>query len=238
MKKYLMSFGIGIMTIILLSGCMYPNSEKAKNQVPNEEQLASVQKAVDAYKEEKNGLIPIKTKDNDVDYYEKYLIDFSVLEEAQLISEAPGTAYESGGIYQYSIIDPEESAEVKLIDLRLSEKMREVKTKLHIYRSKHQFPPFGEKLSKHMFKLNYSKLGYDEEPVVTSPYSHHNLPFVIDGDGEVFIDYRIDLNQAIDEFGKDDIVDDPREILTNHYPFVPVYSSKYEVKGDEVDFLD
>lgn len=238
MRSKVFYLSVGLIMFLLLSGCMYPNSEKAKNQIPNEEQLASVQTAVDAYRESTNGLIPIKTKDNDVDYYEKYLIDFSKLQEAELMSEAPGTAYENGGLYQYSIIDPEDSAEVKLIDLRLSEKMREVRTKLHIYRSKHQYPPFGEKLSKNMFKLNFEKLGYDEAPSVVSPYSHENLPFVIDGEGEVYIDYRIDLNNAIKEFGEKEIEDDPREVLTNHYPFVPIYSSAYKIEDGEIDFLD
>ena len=43
----------GICTLILLfflSGCLYPQGELAKNQVPNEIQLETVQSAVDKYR--------------------------------------------------------------------------------------------------------------------------------------------------------------------------------------------
>src|SRR5699024_8069365 len=191
--KQLFSLASLVLLLIILSGCMFPNNELSKNQVPNEDQLESVQNAVDEYRELTNGLVPIKTKENDVDYYEKYLIDFAQVQEAQVMNEAPGTAYESGGLYQYAIIDPENEAQVKLIDLRISEKMREINTKLNIYRMKNQFPPFGEKIGHNMYQLNYKKLGYDKEPTVVSPYSQNNLPFIMNAEGEVFVDYRIDL---------------------------------------------
>ena len=56
---------------VILSGCMFPNDELAKNKMPNEDQLLIVQNAVEAYAEETGGLLPIKTKDADTDIYEK-----------------------------------------------------------------------------------------------------------------------------------------------------------------------
>src|SRR5690606_26642624 len=183
-----------------------------------------VQTAVLQYVEETNGLVPIKTKSNDVDIYEKYLVDFSLLKEHQLLSEIPGTAYENGGVYQYTLVTPEEDPRVKLIDLRMTEEIRSVNVKLDIYRSKNIYPPFGEQIAPNIYKLNYEKLGYKSEPYVVSPYSNQNLPLVIDTDGKIYIDYRIDLKQALEEFDHTyETGDDIRPILEDHYPFVPAY---------------
>ena len=115
--------------------------------------------------------MPIHTKPSDVDIYEKYIIDFTKLKEAQLISEIPGSAFENGGYFQYVLITPEDDPRVKLIDLRISEKLREIYFKLDIYRQQHVYPPFGEKIADNVFTINYEKLGMKEEPTVTSPYS-------------------------------------------------------------------
>jgi len=230
---------IGILLVGLLSVCLYPKNELAKNQVPNEAQLDMVQTAVLQYVEETNGLVPIKTKSNDVDIYEKYLVDFSLLKEHQLLSEIPGTAYENGGVYQYTLVTPEEDPRVKLIDLRMTEEIRSVNVKLDIYRSKNIYPPFGEQIAPNIYKLNYEKLGYKSEPYVVSPYSNQNLPLVIDTDGKIYIDYRIDLKQALEEFDHTyETGDDIRPILEDHYPFVPAYSLPYTIENNEPVFLN
>src|SRR5699024_5836043 len=112
--KRFMPYSI-LIFILLLRGCMFPQSELSKNQIPNEEQLALVESAVLQYKDQTNGLVPIKTNSSDVPLYEKYVIDFTTLKEAQLINEIPGTTYESAGFYQYVIITPEQDPRVKLI---------------------------------------------------------------------------------------------------------------------------
>lgn len=235
MKKLLL---VIITSMFLLTGCLYPKEELAKNQIPNESQLEMVQNAVDQYVEMTDGLVPIKTKPSDVDIYEKYLIDFTILKENNLISEIPGTAYENGGAYQYIILDPENNPRVKLIDLRISDKLRELYTKLDIYRSEHLYPPFGEQIEKGIYKLNYEKLGYKSEPQVVSPFTKNNLPVVMNTDGELFVDYRIDLQQALDEFDHSfEEGDDIRSILEDNYHFVPVYSLPYTIKDGEPVFL-
>ncbi len=235
MKKLLL---VIITSMFLLTGCLYPKEELAKNQIPNESQLEMVQNAVDQYVEMTDGLVPIKTKPSDVDIYEKYLIDFTILKENNLISEIPGTAYENGGAYQYIILDPENNPRVKLIDLRISDKLRELYTKLDIYRSEHLYPPFGEQIEKGIYKLNYEKLGYKSEPHVVSPFTKNNLPVVMNTDGELFVDYRIDLQQALDEFDHSfEEGDDIRSILEDNYHFVPVYSLPYTIKDGEPVFL-
>lgn len=228
---------IGIIVVFFLSGCMYPQSELSKNQIPNETQLNQVQEAVIKYKEQTNGLVPIKTKPSDVDMYEQYLIDFTTLKETQLLQETPSSAYENGGVYQYILLTPEENPQVKLIDLRMTDKLREVNVKLNIYRSENLYPPFGEKIADGIFTINYKKLGLKSEPYVVSPFSKQNLPFVMTTDGDVYIDYRIDLQLALEEFDYDPTEnEDLRTILTDNYPFVPAYSLPYVLENDEPVF--
>lgn len=224
--------------VVLLSGCLYPQNELAKNQIPHEEQLQMVQQAVEKYREDSGGLLPIKTKDSDVAIYEKYLIDFSLLKDGNYIVDIPGNAFENGGVYQYTIINPEDDPQVKLIDLRITEQLRQVNVKLDIYRSKNLYPPYGEQIEENIYKLNYKKLGFKEEPFVTSPFSQVNLPIIMDTDGELYVDYRIDLNKALDEYEHQyEEGDDIRHILAENTPFVPAYSLPYTIKNDEPVFI-
>src|SRR5699024_8887246 len=199
MKRISILSSIAILLFITLSGCLFSDNELAKNKTPNEDQINMVQTAVEQYQEDTNGLIPIKTKEADVDIYEKYLIDFNMLKDNQLLSDTPATAYENGGTYHYTLIDVEDDPTVKLIDLLLAKTVSDVNRKLNIYRAKHTYPPFGDKIENGIYKLNYDKLGYEKEPTVPSPYTKNNLPLIIDESGEVFIDYRVDIQQEIDE---------------------------------------
>src|SRR5690625_3868488 len=227
-----------VICIYLLTGCLYPKSELAKNQMPNEQQLEMVQIAVDQYKEDSGGLVPIKTKDSDTSIYEKYLIDFSILKDEHYIDEIPGTAFENGGVYQYTIVDPDEEPQVKLLDLRMTEELRSLNVKLHTYRSKHGHPPFGKQIEKGIFQINHKKLGYNAQPHVVSPFTNNNLPFVMDHNGDRYIDYRIDLKEAIDEYPTQfSEGEDIRSILTDNYHFVPAYSLPYTIENGDPVFL-
>lgn len=226
-----------IFLLLIMSGCMYPQSELAKNQAAVDDQIEMVQQAVFQYREQTDGLLPIKTKPNDVSVYEKYLIDFTMLKEKQLISTTPATAYENGGFFQYVIITPEEDPRVKLIDLRTTEKLREINIKLDIYRQKNIYPPFGEQVAEGVFAVNQEKLGLKEEPSVISPFTGQNLPILMTTEGQLIIDYRIDLQLALEEFNVDvNEGEDIRFILEDNYHFVPAYSLSYTIDGDKIVF--
>lgn len=235
-RKYMRLIGL-ILLLFIISGCMYPEEELNKNKQPNMDQLEIVQNAVDAYVEKTDGLVPIKTKEQDTPIFQKYLIDFKKLKDNNLLSETPGNAFENGGSYQYTIVTPEDDPRVKVFDLKMTDTIRSVKVKLHTYQSKHIYPPFGKKVDQDVYTLNYEKLGLSPDPVVKSPYSGENLPIIIDTDGELHIDYRIDLQKALDEFDNDyKNGDDIRYILPENTPFVPAYSLPYTVDDDEVVF--
>lgn len=235
--KYIIVFSS---LLLVLTGCLYPQDNLSKNQLPNDDQLQLVENAVLNYQEQEGGLLPIKTKDSETAVYEKYLIDFVKLKQANLLSETPGSAYENGGVYQYIIVNPEEDTHVKVIDLRNTDALRSANVSLNMYRSKHTYPPFGEEIEKGVYQVNYEALGLKEAPFVTSPYSGAELPIVMDQTGMLYIDYRVDLYQALNEFDHAYVNgDDILPILTDNYPFAPAYSLPMTVlEGDPVFLMD
>ncbi|MFE7152032.1 hypothetical protein ACFVIJ_16925, partial [Heyndrickxia sporothermodurans] len=118
MKRFTLLFLV-LSSIAFLSGCMYPQDKLAKNQVPYESQIEEVQKAVNKFQKDNDGILPIKTKDQSTPIYEKYPIDFKKM-IPNYLSDAPGNSYENGGIFQYVLIDVENKPKVKIFDLRIA----------------------------------------------------------------------------------------------------------------------
>ncbi|HLT55727.1 MAG TPA: hypothetical protein VK057_06420, partial [Bacillota bacterium] len=83
------------------------------------------------------------------------------------------------------------------------------------------------------------KLGLDSPPTVISPYSQEQLPIVMDVEGKLYIDYRIDLTQALENYDYDyEEGDDIRYILAENTPFLPVYSLPYTISDGEPVFMN
>jgi hypothetical protein len=224
-----------ILVLLTLTGCMYPEEKLVQNQVPYKDQLDSVQSAVDQYKEANGGLLPIKTKDAETPIYQKYPIDFKKIVPG-FIAEAPGNAYENGGLFQYVLVDAESNPTVKLLDLRMAETIREIKMRINAS----GYPPFKERIAENLYTLDFKKIGYKEEPVVVSPFTNQNLHFIISTDGEIYVDYRSDLYQAIKSSKKEfEEGEDIRDILVENSMFVPAYSLPYAIdkKTNEPVFL-
>ncbi|MEX3747436.1 MULTISPECIES: hypothetical protein [Lysinibacillus] len=235
MKK-LSAFLLVIASAVLLVGCVYPEDEKKAKLVPDVDQLAAVQRAVDEYREATGGLVPIKNSELDTDIYIKYLIDFDKL-VPKYLAQIPGNAYEKGGIFQYIIWDPENEAKVKLVDLNAAERIREI----NIRKMSTQYLPIKDTTSDNVYQINFEELGYKEDVTVKSPYSGAELPMFMTGDGEIHVDYSIDLGQLLKE-DKPDVKpgDDIRQLLVDKYPVVPAYSVPYTVdeNGEPVYFMD
>ncbi|WP_080845444.1 hypothetical protein [Cytobacillus gottheilii] len=234
MKKSLLRILAAAIVLMSLSGCAYPQERLAQNQIPYEDQISAVQNAVDQFREANSGLLPIKTKDMETPIYQKYLIDFNKLTPA-FMAEPPGNSFEMGGVFQYVIVNAETEPTVKIFDLRMAETIREIKIRL----KGHEYPPFKEQIESHVFTLDFEKLGYKENPAAISPYSGRELPFVITGDGEIYVDYRSDLFETVE---KTDLPlkqgEDIRDILVKDSLFVPSYSLPYTVnENNEPIFL-
>lgn len=224
-----------VFLMILLSGCMYPENELSKNQIAYEDQILTVQTAVNNFQKDNGGILPIKNKDANTQIYQKYPIDFGRI-VPKYIADPPGNAYENGGIFQYVIIDAETNPTVKLLDLRMSETIRDINIRLQTQK----YPPFKNKIADNVYTIDYKKLGYKEAPYAISPYSNQNLSFIINGIGEIFIDYRSDLFLALK---KNEMNfkpgEDIRSILTKDSMFVPAFSTPYTIdsKTNEPIFL-
>lgn len=221
--------------LAVLTGCMYPKEKMVQNTIPYEDQLQSVQTAVEQFQKEQGGILPIKTLNQDTPIYHKYPIDFKRL-VPKYMAEPPGSAYESGGVYQYVIVDAETEPTVKIYDLRIADLISEINLRIKVQ----GYPPFKDKIAENIYSLDFEKLGYSEEPYVVSPYTNQHLPLVITHKAEIYVDYRSDLYQAIEEKnhqfqGGDDI----RGILLKDSPFVPAYSLPYTIdsKTNEPVFL-
>ena len=228
MKKKTLRFGLLAGIIFLLTGCMYPASEKQENKIPYEDQINSVQNAVDAFREEQGGLLPIKNQDETVPIYQKYPIDFKKL--TKHLSEPPGNAYESGGVFQYVLINAETDPTVRVFDLRVADVLQEYQLRLQMYLDNNEYLPFKEQLSTYVFTLDHEKLGYDEVPVIKSPYSEAELHIVVNSDYGVFVDYTPDLVKALEEKDHEFTQgDDIRSILTEDSLIVPAYSLPYTI---------
>lgn len=224
MKK-IIPFILILVVSSLLTGCLYPKEELAQNKIPYEDQIQSVQAAVKQFQEANNGILPIKTKEADTPIYHKYPIDFKKISPSY-IAEPPGNAYESGGIFQYVLVDVETNPTVKLLDIRMAETIRDIKIRIQ----SQGYPPYKEKVAENLYTLDYKKLGFEEEPVVESPFSHKNLPLLIDGNSEIYVDYRSDLYEKLKNSEHSyKPGDDIRDLLVKDSFFVPAYSLPYTV---------
>ncbi|MCM3743010.1 hypothetical protein M3193_02530 [Sporosarcina luteola] len=214
-----------IAIVLLLSGCMYKGEDKAVRENPYEDQLELIQKAVNAYKENNGGLLPIKTRDQETDMYIKYPIEFSKIVPAYT-EKIPSNAYETGGIYQYVLMDVEENPTVKLVDLRIAERIRDLNLRKHINGKL----PFKDPVGENVYEIDYEAMGFKEPLKVESPYSDALLPIVVGGDGHFYVDYSIDLNRILQE-EKPDVKkgEDIRYLLSESYPILPAYSLPYTV---------
>jgi hypothetical protein len=233
-KKNLFPF---ILVILVLSGCMYPKDELVQNQVPYKEQITTVQSAVNQFKKDNSGLLPIKTKEADTPIYQKYPVNFEQL-VPKYLPEAPGNAFENGGIFQYVLIDVETNPTVKLLDLRITDTIREIKMRLN---ANGGYPPYKNQISDQVYTLDFSKIGYKEEPYAVSPFTSNNLPFIVGTDGEIYVDYRMDLYNKLQEKNIKVIPNkDIRHLLVQDSMFVPAYSLPYTIdeKTKEPIFLN
>lgn len=225
--------------LLLLTGCLYPEEKRTENQVPYENQIITVQQAVVQYRLE-NQVLPIHHQEKtDQTNFQQNLIDFQKL-IPRFLQQAPGNSFESGGLYQYVLVDVEVDPQVKLIDLAMTREIQKFQRSINEYRRKNRFAPVQEVVAKGVFLLDHEKLRLKKAPTVSSPFHpDHSLPLLMDGDGKVIVDYTISLNDALNQFEHSLVHgDDIRELLVTHFPFVPAYSVPYTVKDGKAVFAN
>ncbi|SDC12624.1 hypothetical protein [Shouchella lonarensis] len=215
--------------IVLFSGCFFPNEQRVENQITYPDQLASVQTAIEQFQVD-NGGLPIRTFDESVPMYHRYVIDFSQL-VPRYMQTPPGTAFENGGTHQYVLVNVEDDPQVKVIDLTSVKVIRELQERVRDYRRAHTYAPVEETLDQGLFTLDFEALGYEEAPYVQSPYHETiRLPLLYTNEGNVVIDYKMDLTmymQDAAEIPEEGI--DLRPLLYEESPYAPAHSVPYSL---------
>lgn len=217
-----------ILTVMLLSGCMYSGEVKKRNTPASGEFIVIVQNAVDQYKE-RTGVLPIKNKESDTPIYEKYFIDFNKLTQSNLLSMVPTNSFENGGTAIYVLVDVETEPKVKLMDLPLYQQMVDIQREVLAYRDKQGKLPKGEKVAEGVYLLDFEQLRM-KKPVIQSPNSGQTLPVLVEDTGDVYIDYALDIMKVMEKKGSETIGPDTdlREILVAESLFVPAWSLPYK----------
>ena len=222
------------LALIVLTGCMYPDDQRAGSNIPPETDIQNVQNAVDNFQESEGGLLPIKTTENAVEYL-KYPVEFTRI-TPQYLSEIPVTAYENGGTFQYVILDAEDNPTVKIADLAIIEELRSLQLRLN---GMSEHIELGEQVGPNVYQLDLDYYNLAENPTVTSPYTGRELNVYYSGGQEFVIDYREDLNLMMENEGLEfETGEDIREVLYEFTPIVPIYSPEMTVdENNEAIFM-
>ncbi|WP_096188617.1 hypothetical protein [Evansella halocellulosilytica] len=239
MLRFFQTSLIVFIVAMFLTGCLYPEENRGENRVPYDDQLASVQSAVLQYRQD-HGVLPIKTRDAETPIFMKYPVNFGPLIPSYL-QNPPGNSFENGGVFQYVLVNPEEVPEVKLIDLTTTREIQDLQRRIMQYRRQHDYAPVQEVVGNELLKLDYELLNYDEEPSIESPFHpDHRLPLLMKPNGDIVVDYSIDIQHYIDEHGMGEYEpgDDIRWLLVDHSPFVPAYSIPQTIEDEEIIFLE
>jgi hypothetical protein len=229
----LLTISMLIITFLPIMGCLYPDDQTPNSQASARESVLTVQDAVDRYKEQ-TGLLPIQNDQETVPLYEKYKVDFGKLKRMGFISQIPSASYENGGSYQFLIIDEETKPLVKLLDISVFQAVIDVQKRVDEYRSKRSNQnPAGDEIYPGFAIIDFNKLGTKAQDII-SVYSRQSLNLLVNAQGQVLVDYGIDIVTAIKKSGvqpqKD--VDLRRELIEASY-FVPVRSPVYHLVDGE-----
>lgn len=224
-----------LLTILFTTGCLYPQDRLTGGMEALPRHVEEVQQAVDRFQKQKS-VLPIKTVEADTPVYRKYAIDFERLTPAY-IGDAPPSAFEKGGNFMYVLINVEDDPTVKVFDLRVTEKVRDVQLEINEYTREHERYPRGFEISPGVFELNKEQL-QNADVKIPSPYHPENmLPLVMSSDGTVYVDYRTDLMRIIEDMDtKPESGTDIRALLTEDSLFVPAHSLPYRYENGDAVF--
>ncbi|WP_248064164.1 hypothetical protein [Paenibacillus silvae] len=232
---------IGMFLLMLLvmttSGCLYQAQHNTDPKTAYRESVNRIQSAIDAFQKDQ-GVLPILNADADTPKYEKFRIDLPKLKQLGYLDDIPGTAFENGGSAYFLVQNEEVEPTVKVMDLQTVQKVNDVQRMVKQYQSVHnQELPAGKELYPGLVEVDMKLAAQAGAPAVTlnSVYSGQELPFIMDAEGTVYVDYAFDIMQALektDGASKDKFASDLREHLLAHSFFVPVKSLPYALQNN------
>ncbi|OXM88280.1 hypothetical protein CF651_03010 [Paenibacillus rigui] len=219
-----------LLLCVLSAGCMYPNEMRKENQVATGEYVVVVQNAVDQY-HAKTGVLPIKNSEETTPLYEKYPIDFKKMKERGVLSNVPANAFENGGSAMYVLVDAETKPTVKMMDLASFQLTVEVQKLVDEFRSKNFGKlPLGEQIAPSYYRVDFAKMNKKAVQAQSMYTRNVMLPFFMDENGQVSIDYTEELMRLIDKKSLQsglNATQDLRELLVKESFFVPARTVAY-----------
>ncbi|MHA0855466.1 hypothetical protein [Paenibacillus sp. CMAA1364] len=215
-----------MMLVWVTTGCLSPTQETS-SQPSYHESVKRIQSAVDDYQKEFE-ILPIINADQGTPKYEKFRVDLVKLKDSGYMDEIPNTAFEKGGNAYFLIINEETDPTVKVMDLMTVQKVNDVQRAVDQYARIHANElPLAEEIAPEIHNVDLMKVGIASTKI-NSVYSNKEMGFVIDKEGQVYVDYTFDIMQAIDmSEHKPQGNEDLREYLVSSSYFVPVKSLKY-----------
>nr|WP_232278839.1 DUF3939 domain-containing protein [Paenibacillus sp. 481] len=213
---------------MILQGCFSPNEVRKENKAAVREGVLLVQSAIDEYYKQKK-VLPILTSGMEVPRYEKFRIDLQQLKRQQFISEIPRSAFEEGGTGYYLIINEETDPTVRIMDLKVSQRVNDVQMKLSTMKSL----PKGQLLYPGFYTVDEQALDLGPTHAV-NPFSGQPLRLMMDEVGNVYVDYATEIMQLVERTNKKPTgkETDLRPLLTEESFYVPVKSVPYVWKDN------
>lgn len=207
--------------LFLLAGCMYPNELRQQaSDLPMH--IAQVQSAVEMY-EQQQKILPFIYKEEERKLTTKYLVDFQSL--GGYGANIPPTAFENGGYYLYVLTDLEKKPLVRAYDLRVGDEITRLEMAIRAKKAKDGKLPIKGK-GEHYHEIDFDALRMDPLTIPSPFHIQQELPVVMDDQGLVYVDYRTDVVQYLQE-GKEkpEKGEDLRHWLSRQGLFVPAYAA-------------
>lgn len=224
---------LSILIVATLSGCLYPKERVEQQQAVSRDVVRNVQSVIDDYQKQ-TGLLPILNSDSSVPRFEKFRIDLVSLRDKQYISDIPKVAFEVGGSYYFLIIDAETNPLVKLLHLPTIQKVNTVQQRVQEYSHTNNKLPIAEEQYTDFFAIDYNALGITA-PTINSIYTNQSQELLVDGEGQVYVDYGSDIVQLIanQQISDERLVGDLRDLLLEHSDYVPVRAPVFLYQNNE-----
>ncbi|MDR6722159.1 hypothetical protein J2W91_000607 [Paenibacillus amylolyticus] len=229
-RRHISALFLFLLFAFVGSGCMYQSQSGADPKVAYRESVSRIQLAVEAFQQDQ-GILPILNAGEETPKFEKFRVDLAKLKQQGYIDEIPVTAFENGGSAYFLIQNEEVKPTIKVMDLQTVQKVNDVQRMVNQYKSVHNGKlPVGEELYPGLHVVNMKEAAVAGAPEVTlnSVYSGQELPFMVDGAGNVYVDYAFDIMQAVEKSEESPTETmDVRDYLVEHSYFVPVKSVTY-----------
>lgn len=216
--------------VMLLSGCLYRDTVGQSPSDAYREGVNRIQLAVDQYQSEYE-LLPLITPSEETARYEKFRVDLALLQREGYLESIPQAAFENGGSVYFLIQNEESDPVIKLMDLKTVQYVNDIERLVSKYREQQggslPVKKDSRRLPEGLHYVDLKAIG-GESLVLDSVYSGQELDYLINDQGQVYVDYAPDLMQIVESTGvMPTAKSDLRELLVEQSYFVPVKSLPY-----------